>query len=219
MSTKRERMYVPAGSIELRVEGEPGAEEITGLVAPYSVWSPVYGFADYKWREQIAPGFFDAALAAPGADIRALFNHSPDWVLGRTTSKTAEAWTDEKGLHGRIKLSESTLVRDMVVIPMRRGDLTGASFSFYLAEGPGADVWTKGEDGLRERTLLKARQLDDFGPVTFPFYPQTELSARAAESAVESLKRWEAEHGADPEAWRAAALEREAELREAELGL
>jgi len=215
---KKERRYIPIGDIELRVEGEDGAQKISGLLAPYNVWSPVYGSGDFRWREKIAPGFFDGVL---DGDVRALFNHSPHYVLGRTTSRTFDLSTDDSGLHGVIHLSTSAMVRDLVVIPMQRGDITGASFSFYLPATDG-DTWSKGPDGLRERVLLKAAAIDDAGPVTFPFYPTTDvgvrsLEARHAEGALESLRRWEAEHGTEPAAWRQAALERERELREAEL--
>ena len=51
-------------------------------------------FPDLK--ERIMPGAFDRA--AREDDVRALFNHQPDNLLGRTTAKTLALTIDEKGL-------------------------------------------------------------------------------------------------------------------------
>jgi len=179
-----ERRYIPYDDtdpgpegrpIELRVasndDGEP--TRIQGYVALYNRWSPVYG----RFRERIAPGFFDEALSRK-ADIRLLFNHNPDYLLGRTRSGTLTLRSDEVGLWAEAPVPTGEFLRGLVVEPMKRRDLSGASFSFTLPP-EGGQEWRKAEDGVWERTLTQAGEVLDVGPVTFPFYPETEVGVRA----------------------------------------
>jgi HK97 family phage prohead protease len=200
-----ERRY--ATGVELRAEPteEAGAPHIRGTVAVYNRWSPVYKVWGEGFRERIAPSFFTKVLEA---DVRGLFNHDPNFVLGRTP-KTLRIWSDDEGLHMDATPPETGVVRDLVVAPMQRGDVTGASFSFaldYDSDEP-ADLWEVGEDGVLQRTLLRASALYDVGPVTFPFYEQPALEAKSAAGAQSSYERWQAQ--------RAATAEHEARAAEA----
>jgi len=179
-----ERRYLPyddtapgpeGRSIELRVAADADGQptKIQGYVALYDRWSPVYG----RFRERIAKGFFDEPLSR-GADVRLLFNHNQDYVLGRTRSGTLKLRSDETGLWAEADIPQGELFRGLVVEPMKRGDLSGASFSFTLPP-EGGQEWRKASDGVWERTLTQAGDLMDVGPVTFPFYPETEVGVRA----------------------------------------
>ncbi len=192
MKTKRagqtgevERRFLPLEAAELRLapaeaEGEP--ERIRGWFAIYERWSPVYG----NFRERIARGFFRPALEAL-ADVRALWNHNADFVLGRTKSGTLRLEEREEGgvsgLWGEIKPPAAGVLRDLALEPMRRGDVTGASFAFTVAE----DSWEEGEGGVWQRTLVRVGELLEVSPVTFPFYPETAVGMR-------SLAAWQAAH-------------------------
>ena len=198
-----ERGFVPLELAQFRVEpiGDGSAEagaRIVGYVAVYNQWSPVY-FGSY--RERIAPGFFDPAL---GQDVRALFNHDANFVLGRTRSQTLALASDEVGLRATIEVGSARTIQDLVVEPMRRGDVTGASFSFNLPQ-EGGSAWNQGADGIMERTLVRCETLWDVGPVTFPFYPQTELALR-------SLESWVRENVAPPAEFSRSNRERRAAL-------
>jgi HK97 family phage prohead protease len=216
MSENVERRY--CGDVELRVEdGEEGKpSRIKGYAAVFNRWSPVYRSWIGPWKERIDPGFFDDVL---GGDTRALFNHDPNFVLGRTGPKTLRLKRDDVGLLVDIQPPDTTLVREMVVEPMKRGDITGASFAFRLA--PRGDAWAEGADGILERTLLKAIRLDDVSPVTFPFYPQANLAVRAEDDvafagASDSYKAWKAERDEGEAREREAAALAVAEQQHAE---
>ncbi|HXI02778.1 MAG TPA: HK97 family phage prohead protease, partial [Candidatus Saccharimonadales bacterium] len=114
-------------AIALRMDTSGEAPKIRGYVAVYNRFSPTYG----NMRERIAPGFFDAALKE-SPDVRLLFNHDPNFLLGRTTSGTLKLESDSIGLKIEATPPASGTLRDMVIAPMERGDLTGASFSFTL---------------------------------------------------------------------------------------
>lgn len=132
------------------------------------------------FREKIAPGAFKASLAR-GDDIRALIDHNPERIIGRRTSSTLRVTEDEKGLWVEIDLPDTQAGRD-ILASIKRGDVTGQSFSFYTI----ADDWKRDPaTGLWERTLLAVDAVD-VGPVTFPAYPTTSIAAR---SITEVLKR------------------------------
>lgn len=145
------------------VEGEP--PQLVGYAAVYDVWSEPLG----EFYETIRPGAFAGAFE-PGADVRGLFNHDPNYVLGRTTSKTLELVDAEQGLRYRIK-PPNTDIGQRVVANVRRGDVTGSSFAFLVAED--GDRWWQ-EDGKVFREILKV-ELYDVGPVTYPAYEQTSV--------------------------------------------
>jgi hypothetical protein len=126
--------------------------------------------------ERIAPGAFDDVL---DQDVRGLFNHRADNILGRTP-ETMRLSVDDIGLRYEIDLADTTLGRDLQQ-HLRRGDVTGSSFSFIVE----AEEIDDPEDGPTIRTITKFRSLFDVGPVTFPAYQATEANTRSV--AEESL--------------------------------
>lgn len=108
-------------------------------------------------------------------DVRGLMNHDPNMLLGRTSSKTMRLSVDEVGLRYEIEPPDTQAGRDTVE-SIKRGDLTGSSFSFSILE----EQWnrTKADDKeINVRTLLDV-QTYDVGPVTFPAYEATTTGVR-----------------------------------------
>lgn len=161
--------------MEVRLVEENGKPTIVGHGAVFNDLSVPLG----SFREKIAPGAFARALREK-QDVRALFNHDRNIVLGRMSSGTLTLREDEWGLLYKIVPPDTQLVRDMVFEPIRRGDISGNSFSFRVA--PGGDHWEEGQNEAI-RTLLDV-DIMDIGPVTFPAYPTTDVALR-------SLERWE----------------------------
>lgn len=123
--------------------------------------------------EVIAPGAFDAVLDR-NPDVRALFNHNEDYLLGRTASGTLRLYTDSTGLGYELDLPNTQLGNDVRELA-ERGDLTGASFGFI----PGEDEWATAQDGLQVRTHTQIRELRDIAPVTFPAYEGATVALRS----------------------------------------
>jgi hypothetical protein len=165
---KAERRFYPGSKLELRAAGE-GLPKIVGHCAVFNSLSEDLG----GWREQIAPGAFSGAIAEPD-DVRALFNHDEDYVLGRNLSGTLKLSEDGTGLFMEVDPPDATWARDLIV-SIQRGDISGQSFSFRCEN----DTWEKMPDGTILRTLLEV-ELFDVGPVTYPAY-------RAATVGVRSL--------------------------------
>lgn len=126
----------------------------------YRLWTNVW--------ERMMPGVFDKALSRPD-DVRCLFNHNVDVVLGRSVSQTLTLKTDPAGLRFSTKLPND-IDGQRVAEKIRRGDVSGCSISFIADEV----VWREeGDNTYRE--ILSVR-LYDVGPVTFPAYTGTDVT-------------------------------------------
>lgn len=128
--------------------------------------------------ERVGPGAFDAVLESPATDVRALFNHEPNLLLGRQSAGTLRMGTDSEGLEFEADLPDTTYARDLREL-VERGDLTGASFAFI----PGKDSWDTVPGGRQRRTHTSVRELIDVSAVTFPAYDTAAVSLRHIEYA------------------------------------
>lgn len=153
---------------EFRVSEPNEPATISGYCAVFE--SP--GQGPY-WTEQLDPHCFDAVLAA-NPDCRCLFNHDPNYVLGRTTSGTLSLSIDARGLAYTVNPPDTTLANDLMV-SMRRKDITGSSFGFIVAR----DQWTDNPDGTLSRTILEIQELLDASIVTYPAYDAASAQVRS----------------------------------------
>ena len=172
-----ERRTIPKTMVEIReAKGEP--TKLVGRAVPYNVLSRDLG----GFKEQFVPGAFDDVLK--DSDVRALFNHNPDNLLGRESAGTLQLRDGTKGLDYIIDPLPKTSVAKDVAENVRLGNIQGNSFSFSVAEG--GDTWEKDDTGMAIRTVTKASALFDVGPVTEPAYEEgTKVSARSLERAAQ----------------------------------
>lgn len=173
---------------------ETKATTITGYAAVfYNSADPTTQFM--LWddiAERIMPGAFTRALAED--DVRALFNHDACRVLGRSKAATLRLSVDQRGLRYEITPPDTEAGRELVEA-IRRGDISGSSFSFIARS-----VTTRREDKLYVREINDC-QLFDVGPVTFPAYEGTEAGIRSASLSERQAVRaeLEAERGREAE--------------------
>lgn len=183
-----ERRYlfgdVSGVSLEPRAEGE--GPKIRGIASVYYDGTPK---TEYKlWAdtvERIMPGAFEKALARD--DVRALFNHDANFVLGRTP-KTLTLTDSPEGLRYEIEPANTSVARD-VAEHIRRGDVSGSSFAFIVTD----EDWRK-EDGAVIREI-RGVELFDVGPVTYPAYEATTAGVRSVDGVAEAraaFDKWQA---------------------------
>lgn len=127
------------------------------------------------FRERIAPGAFSKSLES--ADIRALFNHDSNIVLGRNKAGTLRLKEDKSGLAIEIDPPDTQVARDLIV-SMQRGDISQMSFGFRTIQ----DQWAKVNNEWI-RTLLEV-DLFDVSPVTYPAYNSTDIAVRSLNEAI-----------------------------------
>ena len=129
------------------------------------------------FRETISRGAFDDVL---DNDVRALMNHDPNYVLGRTGAGTLELELDDTGLKYRVHLGEQQYAKDLYE-SVKRGDISQSSFAFTIAE----QSWN---ENRTVRSVDKVATLLDVSPVTYPAYKETEgLLARNEEPNPEVI--------------------------------
>ncbi len=198
----------------LRVESrsEDGAAEsrwIVGYAAKFGVNSLDLG----DFIERIDPGAFGIVAERRGRkrplETRALWNHDPNFPLARYPG-TLRMHVDEVGLRYEFPVPNTTYGGDLAS-NVDAGIVRGSSFSFQIA--PGGETWSV-EDGRSIRTVTRIDSLIDVGPVTFPAYPDADVTVakrsydawRAAEDAasrravrsrsrVTSLREYLRQHG------------------------
>ena len=175
------------GSVEVRAN-EDGSNTIVGLAAVFDKRSENLG----GFREIIAPGAFDETDMS---DVRGLFNHDSNFVLGRNKADTLKLTRTEDGLQYEIDLPDTQTIRDLVLEPIKRGDIDQSSFGFIV--GRGNDDWQEDEEGVLIRTIHKVRQLFDVSPVTFPAYADTTVGARSRDRYLENREAMAAEAQAE----------------------
>lgn len=127
-----------------------------------------------EWYERVAKGAFAKSLEEN--TIKALWNHNSDIVLGSTKSRTLELVEDEIGLRFELELPNSSQARD-IYESIKRGDVDGVSFGFYIRDNGDKWEYLKDED-VYERTLLDI-DLIEISPTPFPAYPTSEVGKRS----------------------------------------
>ena len=162
-----ERRYVTVDT-EMRTDKQG---RIEGYASLFDVWSSDLG----GFREVVYPGAFSKTIREH--DIRALFNHDANYVLGRNRANTLELAEDSRGLHFRATPPQTSWVDDLRV-SIGRGDIDQGSFGFRTMR----DEWLPVDvsDGLRRRGLIEAK-LFDVSVVTFPAYGLTDVGVRSVD--------------------------------------
>lgn len=169
---EQERRAWPVEKLEVRAAGD-SAPEIEGYAAVFNQLSADLG----GFRERIEPGAFSRSLL--DNDIRALWDHNSQYVIGRNRANTLALEEDERGLSVKAQPPDTVWAGDLLK-SMKRGDVNQMSFGFFVVR----DEWMD-EEGMLVR-VLKEVDLFDVSVVTYPAYPQTSAEARAT---VESRKQ------------------------------
>lgn len=176
MSEKELRHAFCSSKMTCREE-QDGGKHIEGYFV-------VYGQETELWDgcfEQIKSGAADASIQSN--DIRAIFNHNTDVVLGRSSAGTLKIRSDEHGLYGDILINEKDAQAMDIWARVERGDISGCSFGFF----PVRESYTIDSDGAYHWVVEEA-DINEISVCTFPAYPQTEITARK-KAYEESTKR------------------------------
>lgn len=175
-----ERRYLPFddSKLEYRGEGEDKRAYIVGHAAVFDSLSENLG----GFREIIHRDAFNDVL---NDDVRCLFNHDANLILGRSP-KTLKLDVDEKGLRYELELPDTTAGRDLK-ISLERGDVSQSSFGFRVD----ADEFNEDADGNWTRTIKKVKRLYDVSPVVYPAYPEATVAKRSLDTIIQNRKNEE----------------------------
>ena len=172
--------------LEIREGEDDEGKKIRGHAAVFDKLSQDLG----GFKEIIHSGSFLATIKKD--DIRALFNHDSNLILGRNKAGTLTITEDNEGLYYEVEPPDTTYANDLMV-SIERGDVTQGSFAFNIA-GKSGETWEvdgkkvdMGEafmamwgDEKKQvvRHVWKAR-LYDVSPVTYPAYTETDVKIRS----------------------------------------
>jgi len=164
-------MTVQRFGVELRAE--MSGDTLRGHASVFGQMARVGG----GW-ENVGSSAFDAVLADPETDVRALRDHNASMLLGRQSVGTLRLSVDSEGLPFEVDLPNTSYANDLREL-VERGDLDGASFGFI----PGEDELSRAPDGRQLRTHTSVKALIDVSAVTFPAYDGAGVALRHYEFA------------------------------------
>lgn len=153
---------------------EDGSEipVVEGYASVFNVQTDIGGW----YIEEIAPEAFDKSLSEK-KDVRALFNHNWDKVLGRISANTLRLSADTKGLKFEVDLPNTTYANDLKE-SMARGDVKECSFGFIIT----AEEWKWAEGEGKDLVRITEVDLYEISIVTLPQYEETTATLRSKEN-------------------------------------
>jgi HK97 family phage prohead protease len=152
---------------------------LVGTAAVFNQWTTIATSRNSSFKEQIKPGAFNNIASC---DVKALFNHDPNQILGSTAGGQVKLTQSTNGLEFEISLLDTTLGRDIKTL-VQNGVVTGCSFGFM--HDSCEDEWN---GNGTQRTLTNIPDVVDVSVVTFPAYPQTNVNLRSVQRANDYWK-------------------------------
>ena len=179
---------------DVKTREEGGKRYLEGY---FAVFGETYQVFD-GWIETIERGAFARYLASR-EDVKVLWNHDTNIVLGSTGNGTASLREDEKGLYGSVEINENDQDAVNAYARIARGDVNGCSFGFDVAR---QEEWWD-DDGVYHTKLTEIDPLYEVSACTFPAYKATSISARNKNSLDEAKRRYAEAQEQKREEWRA----------------
>ena len=161
--------------LEFRSTGglSSNGKKLTGYAAIFNSEADLGGFV-----EVVRNGAFRKSLEG-GTNIRALYHHQGDALLGTTRGGTLQLREDAHGLAFSLDLPDTTHGRDLAIL-VDRGDVAGCSFGFRVRDG--GDRWEQ-RGGQLVRELLDV-DLVEITLTADPAYQDTTVAMRSRPAAL-----------------------------------
>lgn len=160
--------------------GAPAQDVLEGHFAVFNTWTEIRSYWEGDFLERFDPRAFNKTFKDGRDRMRCLFQHGYDPTTGdKPLGPIDELEADEVGARYGVPLLDTFYVRELK--PGLAAGLYGASFRFSVVR----ESWVRDPEpsdynpnGLDERTILEAKVLE-FGPVTFPAYPDATAGLRS----------------------------------------
>lgn len=169
-------------SIETREAPDDSKHTIVGHPIVYNSKTAIGDM----WYETIAQGALDDCDLK---DVMLLMNHDRTaFPLARsrnnTSNSTMRLSIENDGLHIEADVDDKNPRGAELLSAVTRGDITGMSFGFVVAE----DEWSDLEAQMPTRTIKKISKVVEVSAVTNPAYEATKISSRSLDNAREALE-------------------------------
>lgn len=166
MDKKRNQTRTLTMEIQKRADDGTGDLFLEGYFAVFDAIYELWPGA----TESIKQGAFSDCI---NGDVRALYNHDVNLVMGRTSAGTLELREDNHGLWGKIKINRDDSDAMNAYSRIQRGDVTQCSFGFDIEKEEFTD-----DGGVVHWSILKVNPLYEISPCVFPAYQETSVTAR-----------------------------------------
>lgn len=191
---KRNDYFLQRGfTAEFRAVGEDAEKTghiVEGHAAVYGQETTIRDFFG-EFKEVIREGAFDDT---DFSDVRLLVNHDMKGIAlarSRHNNKsdkpnTMQLSVDENGV--KIKADLDTVNNEQaraLYSAIGRGDMDGMSFQFFVSEDN--QRWSRSDDGIELREIIKVDKVIEVSAVNFPAYEGTDINARSLDSDKRAL--------------------------------
>jgi phage head maturation protease len=159
-------------------ENANGMPTLYGHFTPFNTWSEINSMWEGNFMERIAPKAFAKTFRERIPAV--LFQHGGDPQIGDKPLGAPEVLReDDFGPYYEVPMLDTAYNRE--IIPGLEAGVYGASFRFSVMREEWVDEPGTSEHnpkGLPERTLKEVR-CQEFGPVSFPQYPEATAGVRS----------------------------------------
>lgn len=156
--------------VELTLAEAPHGKTIPGIAAVYSTESRIGNMYRVKLR------FGAMTKTLEEYDQRALWNHDPNFILGRKSAGTLRLTDSEAGLYTEIDLPNSPNGQNALEAVNRR-DVTGMSIGFNVIQ----ERWEDSDTDIPLRELIEIK-LVEVSPTPWPQFPETNVGEAYSEA-------------------------------------
>lgn len=135
------------------------------------------------WVETISPGAFARYLES-SEEVKVLWNHNRDLVLGSRSNGTLHLEERSDGLYGCVEINQDDRAAMDAYARISRGDVSGCSFGFDCQSDSFYD-----DDGIYRTVIREVNPLYEVSPCTFPAYGTTSIEARSRLEEMENKRK------------------------------
>jgi HK97 family phage prohead protease len=170
--------------IELRAKngsGDGDTPVMAGHFCVFNRWTEIDSWFEGNFMERIAPGAAKKTFKENRTGMKVLFQHGRDPQIGsKPLGPIRSLAEDNTGGAYEVDLLDADYVRS-TLLPGLEAGLYGASFRFSIIKEDWNQEPPRSEhnpNGIPERTIKEMR-VSEFGPVTFPAYPDATAGLRS----------------------------------------
>lgn len=165
---------------EVRAATSEDGNTLFGHFAVFDRWTTINSWFEGNFMERLAPGSFARTLKERAGQIRVLYDHGHDPMIGnKPIGAPTVIKEDKRGAYYEVDLFDASYVTDLK--PALRAGQMGASFRMRVV----GEEWVEPRSAtkanpskLPERTITDV-DLYEFGPVTFPAYAEASAGVRS----------------------------------------
>lgn len=184
------RTLADPGKVQTRAAGDDQGPGLVGYGSVFGQTSRIQGYWD-DWDEVVEAGAFAKTIV--DGDIRSMFNHDNNWLLGRTSAGTLHLSEDDEGLRYEVDINEADPNAMSVHAKVDRGDVSGSSIWFRIVR---QEITLPSDDNDLEVPLRRILEIQLFetGPVVWPAFETTSVGARSLAHLDAALRSLGHEH-------------------------